>query len=141
GTRRRAGFGVGDLLRLGTLVEGADPADSDGARGRGAGRQGEMAGVGVDLLALVRVVVDLRGEGGLHLPDGPADLYVHPAGQRLGDLEALAAEPGLHRGDRGPGRRVLSVELLVRQVVAVAGAVRVGHRLQGGQGAGFIPHA
>ncbi len=139
--RRRARQRVGGLLQLGALVDPDDPADRAADRGRGAGRQGQLAGVRVDLLAQVRVVVDLRPEGGLHLADRPADRDVHPAGQSLGDLEALVAEPVPHRGDRGRGRGVLGVELLVRQVMAVAGAGRVGYRLQGGLGAGCVPHA
>ena len=141
GAGRRPGFGVGGVLEGGALVDPDHAADRAGDRGRGAGRQGQLGVVRVHVLTEVGVVVHARPEGALHLGDRTAGLHVHPARQGLGDLEALRAEPVLHRGDRGLGRGVTGVELRVGQPLAVAGAGRVGDRLQGGRGAGLIAHA
>jgi hypothetical protein len=140
GARRRSGFGVRGVLEGDALVDPDHGAERAGDRGRGVGRQGQLRVVRANVLTEVRVVVHAGAEGALHLRDRTAGLHVHPAGQGLGDPEALRAEPGLHRGDRGPGRGVTGVEFRVGQPLAVPGAGRVGDRLQGGHGAGLIAH-
>ena len=141
GAGRRPGLGVGDGLERGALVDPDHSADGAGDRGRGVDGQGELRGVRLHVLAQVGIGVQARPEGTRHLGDRTAGFHQHAAGQRLGDLEAFRAEPVLHRADRGLGRGVAGVEGRVGQPFTVAGAGRVGDRLQGGDGAGLVAHA
>ncbi len=140
GSGRRARQGVGRVLQGAALVDADHAVDRARHDGRCAGRQGQRGRVGVHGLALVDVVAHRRGEGLLDLRGRPRRLDEHAARQGLADVEALRAQPGLHRRDVRGGRRERRVELRVRQPLAVVLAARIGELVGQRRGAGLVAH-
>ena len=137
GRRRGRVGGVGPHEPV-AAVQAGDARDAARDRARDA----QVAVGRLQRLAAVLVGAQLRLERLLDLGRRAAGLdpavVVGPVGA---DREARLLQVGADRGHVGVGRRVAGAELVGRQVLAVAGARRVGRRRDGGVERLGVAHA